>query len=127
MTTFSALSKQLHCELQPLMHAAEISPQIQQQLLARLTLFLLFTSRQPPATLSVRVPQPLEGAELTLYYSNGQQITLLTRHTRSLAPATEKLYDTMVTLQQRGRQLIQKACYSWEMGKVFDTYCNRSA
>lgn len=109
------------------MHAAEISPCIQQQLLARLTLFLLFTSRQPPATLSVRVPLPLEGAELTLHYSNGQQITVLTRHIQTLAPATEKLYDTMLTLQQRGQQLMQKACYSWEMGRVFHTYCNRSA
>ncbi|WP_133272970.1 hypothetical protein [Hymenobacter radiodurans] len=108
------------------MHSAEIPPHIQQQLLARLTLFLLFTSRQPPATLSVRVPQPLEGAELTLYYSNGQQITLLTRHIRAIVPATEKLYDTMMTLQQRGQQLMQKACYSWEIGRVFNAYCNHS-
>lgn len=66
MTTFSHFTYQLHTELRPLMHDADIPPGIQQALLARLTLFLLFTSSQPPLALSVRVPQPLEGAESTL-------------------------------------------------------------
>ena len=60
MTTFNHLVQQLHQELRPLMQAAEISPCIQQALLARLTLFLLFASRQVPQTFSVRVPPPLE-------------------------------------------------------------------
>lgn len=127
MTTFSILAQQLHHDLRPLMRAADISPQIQQALLARLTLFLLFTAQQVPLTLSVRVPHPLEGAELTLYFANGEQLTLLTRHTRVLTSTTDRLYDTMITLQQRGQQLMQKACYSWEIGRVVHSYWNQGS
>jgi hypothetical protein len=127
MTTFNHLAQQLQDDLRPLMRDADICPTIQQALLARLTLFLLFTSHEPPLTLSVRVPQPLEGAELTLYFGNARQITLLTRHIRALSSNNDRLYDTMVTLQQRGQQLVQKACFSWEIGRVVHTYCNRSA
>lgn len=124
MTTFNQLSCQLHAELRPLMQEADIPPRIQQALLARLTLFLLLASSQPPLALSVRVPQLLEGAELTLYYTGAQQITLLTRHIRTFGAATDNAFDTMITLQRRGQQLIQKACHSWEIGKVVHTYFN---
>ena len=127
MTTFNHLVQQLHQELRPLMQAAEISPCIQQALLARLTLFLLFASRQVPQTFSVRVPQPLEGAELTLYFSDARQVTLLTRHIRPILPPTDQLYDTMITLHQRGQQLVQKACYSWEMGRIMHKHWSASA
>jgi hypothetical protein len=127
MTTFSHLAQQLQVELRPLMHDANISPCIQQALLARLTLFLLSTCSKPPLTLSVRVPKPLEGAELTLYFADARQITLLTRHTIVLPSANERLYDTMLTLQQRGHKLVQKACFNWEIGRVVHTYCNCSA
>lgn len=100
------------------MRAADISPGIQQALLARLTLFLLFTIRHSPLAWSVRVPQPLEGAELTLHFADARQITLLTRHTRPGLSPTGCQYDTMVTLHHRGQQLVQKACYNWEMGRV---------
>lgn len=121
MTTLTHLTHQLRTDLRPSMHAANISPYIQQALLARLTLFLLFTSRQPPLALRVRVPHPLEGVELTLYYANTQQITLLTRHIRTCPSATGKVFDTMVTLQRQGQALIQKACYNWEIGRVVHT------
>jgi hypothetical protein len=127
MAAFNHLAQQLQTELRPLMRDADISPCIQQALLARLTLFLLFTSQQPPLTLSVRVPQPLEGAELTLYFADARQITLLTRHIRVLSSPNDRLYDTMITLQQCGKQLVQKACFSWEIGRVVHTYCNPSA
>ena len=124
MTTFNQFTCQLHAELRPLMHDADIPPRIQQALLARLTIFLLLTSSQPPLALSVRVPQPLEGAELTLYYNGAQQITLLTRHIRTFSSATDNVFDTMITLQRRGQELIQKACHNWEIGKVVHTYWN---
>lgn len=106
------------------MRDADIPPRIQQALLARLTLFLLFTSPQPPLALSVRVPQPLEGAELTLHYAGAQQITLLTRHIRTFSSTTDNLFDTMITLQRQGQELIQKACHNWEIGRVVHTYWN---